>query len=178
MIAPPLSVLRILPRIQGLVLDVDGVLTDGRLTYGETREELKGFHVRDGHGLALLVRSGFHVGVISGRGGAATSRRLLELGIGDVFLEVRNKAQALGTILDRWHLPASCVAVMGDDETDKEILLLAGLSITVADAHPAILRCARWVTAAGGGNGAVRQVADALLFVRKRPSGLLKTAAP
>ncbi len=167
MIRIPLPVLRRLPSIRGLVLDVDGVLTDGRLSFGPT-EEMKSFHVRDGHGVALLLRSGFPVGIISGRSGAATERRLADLGIQDFFLGIRDKSQAFDTLLSRWKLEPDQVAAMGDDVTDLVLLRRAGLFIAVSDSHPSVLQRADWVTSAPGGQGAVRQVSDALLFVRNR----------
>ncbi|EQD24378.1 MAG: bifunctional protein HldE [Leptospirillum sp. Group IV 'UBA BS'] len=163
----PLAVLRRLPSIRALVLDVDGVLTDGRLSFGPP-DELKSFHVRDGHGLALLLRSGFPVGIISGRSGAAAKRRLADLGIRDFFLGIRDKSSALDSLLDRWNLKEKQVAAMGDDVTDLVLLERAGLSIAVSDAHPSVTRKVDWITGAPGGYGAVRQVADALLFVLKR----------
>jgi 3-deoxy-D-manno-octulosonate 8-phosphate phosphatase (KDO 8-P phosphatase) len=161
---PRLSVLRILPGIKGLILDVDGILTDGTLLFGEQGEEMKSFHVRDGHGLVLLLRSKFPVGIISGRKGAATERRMSELGIRDVFLGMRDKREAFNTLLARWNLLARQVAVMGDDVTDLEILRSAGLSIAVPDSHPTVLASVDWVTEFPGGRGAVREVADLLLF--------------
>lgn len=163
----PLSVRRLLPSIHGLILDIDGILTDGRLVYSDT-EEAKTFHVRDGHGLALLVRAGFPVGVISGRAGSATERRLEELGIRDYFLGIRDKIGAFETLLDRWRMNDTDVGMMGDDITDLPLLERAGLSITVPDAHPVVRRQAAWLTTLSGGGGAVREVADALLFVMKR----------
>jgi len=165
---PRLSVLRILPRIKGLILDVDGILTDGTLLYGSSGEEMKSFHVRDGHGLVLLIRSGFSVGIISGRSGPATRHRLSELGLTDVFLGIRDKMDAFRTLLAKWNLDPQQVAVMGDDVTDLPILNSSGLSITVSDAHPSVKFQADWITESPGGKGAVRQVADLLLFNRKK----------
>lgn len=163
----PLPVLRRLPAIRGLILDVDGVLTDGRLSFGPP-DEMKSFHVRDGHGIALLLRSGFLVGVISGRSGAATERRLSDLGIRDFILGVRDKSSAMDTLLTRWSLDSSLIAAMGDDVTDMLLLGRAGLSIAPADSHRSVLRAVDWITTAPGGAGAVRQVSDALLFTQKR----------
>ena len=163
----PLSVRRRLPTLRGLILDIDGVLTDGRLHFGST-DEFKSFHVRDGHGLALLLRSGFSIGIISGRSGKATERRLEELGIQDFYLGVRDKSGAFDSLLGRWNMNAGETGVMGDDVTDLPLLARSGLAITVFDAHPAVRRQAHWLTSAPGGFGAVREVADALLFVRNR----------
>ncbi|MCL4486122.1 MAG: HAD-IIIA family hydrolase [Nitrospirae bacterium] len=156
--------------MRGLILDVDGVLTDGRLYFGPS-DELKSFHVRDGHGIALLLRSGFPVGIISGRSGAATERRLSDLGIRDFILGVRDKSSAMDSLLSRWNLQPGEVAAMGDDVTDLILLGRSGLSIAPADSHPAVKRRVDWITRAPGGGGAVREFSDALLFAQKRGSG-------
>ncbi len=164
----PLSVRRRLPFLRGLVLDVDGVLTDGRLHYTPAENDLKSFHVRDGHGIVTLLREGFLVGVISGRTGEATKKRLTELGIVDIFLGVRDKNEVFRNLLAHWKIEASEVAVVGDDITDLGMMAMGGLSITVADGHRALLNTAHWVTNTSGGFGAVREVTDAILFTRKR----------
>lgn len=164
----PLSVRRRLPLIQGLVLDVDGVLTDGRLHYGPGTEELKSFHVRDGHGIVRLLREKFLVGIISGRAGEATQRRLEDLGVADIHLGVRDKGDVFATVLRRWGLLPSQVAVIGDDITDLPMMMTGALAITVADGDRSLSAKVQWVTRSPGGAGAVREVADALLFVRKR----------
>ena len=164
----PLSVRRRLPSLRGLVLDVDGVLTDGRLHYTPAENDIKSFHVRDGHGIVTLLRAGVRVGVISGRSGEATRMRLAELGIVDIFLGVRDKREVFGTLLARWKVAPAEVAVVGDDITDLGMMATGSLSITVADGHRDLLNAAQWITNASGGLGAVREVTDAILFTRKR----------
>ena len=164
----PLSVRRRLPLMRGLILDVDGVLTDGRLHYGPGEEELKSFHVRDGHGIVRLLRNGFPVGIISGRSGEATRRRLEDLGIKEIHLGIRDKGAVFKELLITWGLDPAQVAVMGDDITDLSMMTTGALSITVSDGDRWLASKADWVTNAPGGTGAVREVADALLFVRKR----------
>ncbi|HTW37253.1 MAG TPA: HAD-IIIA family hydrolase [Steroidobacteraceae bacterium] len=153
-----------------LVLDVDGVLTDGRLLYGARGEELKSFSVRDGHGLKALRSAGIEVAVISGRRSAAVRRRCRELGIRHLIEGAEDKLAAFVRLASRLKVrPAQC-ACIGDDVPDIPLMRAVGLSYAVADAHPAAKRAARRATALSGGSGAVREVCDLLLAAggRKR----------
>lgn len=154
-------------RIRLLVLDVDGVLTDGHLYYDAEGRETKRFHVRDGYGIQRVLAAGLLVAVISGRRSPAAAARLAELGVAHVFLGRNDKRQVFEQLLTELGIPATNVACVGDDVTDLEIMVPAGLGITVADAHPDVLRAADWVTVAGGGRGAVREVCDLLLAARQ-----------
>ncbi len=146
-----------------LVLDVDGVLTDGRLHYGSRGEVLKSFHVRDGHGIKSLRKAGIQVAVISGRRSAAVARRCRELGIRHVIQGVDDKLAAFAKLVRRLkRKPAEC-ACIGDDVPDVPLMHAVGLSYAVADAHPAAKQAARYVTSLGGGLGAVREVCDRLI---------------
>ena len=150
-----------------LVLDVDGVLTDGRLYYGPRGEALKVFHARDGAGLKRLAAAGVPVAVISGRRSAMTRLRCRELGIRHVLQGVQDKAAALRTLCARLRLePADC-ACIGDDTPDIPLMRLAGLAYAVADAHPEARQAAHRVTTLPGGQGAVREVCDHLLAARQ-----------
>lgn len=153
-------------RIQLLVLDVDGVLTDGRLLYDAEGREAKSFHVRDGYGMQAIMAAGVTVAVISGRRSAAAAARLAELGVTHVFLGRNDKREVFDQLLTTLGVPAGHVACVGDDVTDLGIMARAGLGITVADAHREVLAAADWVTAAGGGRGAVREICDLLLAAR------------
>ena len=155
--------------IRLLVLDVDGVLTDGRLYYDADGRETKSFHVRDGYGIQQALGAGIVIAVISGRQSAAALARLAELRVAHVFLGRNDKLRVLEQLLAELRIPPASVACMGDDVTDLEIMGLAGLGITVADAHPEVLKAADWVTAAHGGQGAVREVCDLLLAARQAP---------
>jgi 3-deoxy-D-manno-octulosonate 8-phosphate phosphatase (KDO 8-P phosphatase) len=155
-------------RIRLLVLDVDGVLTDGRLLYDAEGRESKSFHVRDGYGMQQAMAAGVTLAVISGRRSVAAAARLAELQVPHVFLGRNDKREVFDQLLADLGVAASDVACIGDDVTDLGIMALAGLGITVADAHPDVLRAADWVTAAGGGRGAVREVCD-LLVASRRP---------
>ncbi len=160
--AAPLSGMRL------LVLDVDGVLTDGRLQYGERGEIGKSFHARDGHGLRVLQDAGVAVAVISGRRSIAVQKRCRELGIRHVSQGVADKGAALETLLEALRLTARQCTCVGDDEPDVPMLQRAGLAVAVADAHPSALAVAHRLTHLPGGAGAVREVCDWLLAARAR----------
>jgi 3-deoxy-D-manno-octulosonate 8-phosphate phosphatase (KDO 8-P phosphatase) len=158
--AVPLHAIRL------LVLDVDGVLTDGRLAYGPRGEQLKIFHVRDGHGIRLLQDAGVSVAVLSGRKSAATARRCRDLGIRHVSQGLRDKTLAFDRLLAKLGLGAREVACVGDDTPDIALLVRAGLAIAVADAHPLVHAVAHRRTTLPGGRGAVREICDWLLAGR------------
>jgi 3-deoxy-D-manno-octulosonate 8-phosphate phosphatase (KDO 8-P phosphatase) len=153
-------------RIRLLVLDVDGVLTDGRLYLSPAGEELKVFHVRDGSGLVAVQRAGIAVAIVSGRDSAAVTRRAAELGIRHVRQGVADKGMELDRLLAELAIDPAETACVGDDTPDLPMLRRAGLAIAVADAHPALAEAAHWTTAAPGGRGAVREVCDLLLSAR------------
>jgi 3-deoxy-D-manno-octulosonate 8-phosphate phosphatase (KDO 8-P phosphatase) len=156
-----------LRRVQLLVLDVDGVLTDGRLFYGAKGESLKVFHVRDGHGIKQVSAAGIAVAIISGRKSAAVAKRARELGIKHVTQGATDKLAALTRLVAARKVALEHCACVGDDTPDAPILQVAGLAIAVADAHPDALNAAHLVTARPGGHGAVREVCDWLLEARR-----------
>jgi 3-deoxy-D-manno-octulosonate 8-phosphate phosphatase (KDO 8-P phosphatase) len=161
------ELLAIAARIRLLVLDVDGVLTDGRLWYDTDGRELKSFHVRDGYGIQQLQAAGIGVAVISGRSSGAAAARLAELRVPHVYLGRNDKKTVLDGLLGELGIAAAQVACVGDDTTDLEIMQMCGLGITVADAHPEVLTRAMWITSQGGGRGAVREVCELLLAARQ-----------
>ena len=152
--------------IRLLVLDVDGVLTDGRLYFGPRGEALKVFDVRDGYGLVALQRTGVTVAVISGRRAPAVSARCRELGIRHLHQGVADKRAVFERLRARLHLARSACACVGDDLPDVPLMRSVALSFAVADAHPAAHGAATAVTRRGGGRGAVREVCDLLLAAR------------
>lgn len=153
-----------MPRaIRLLVLDVDGVLTDGRLYFGPRGEALKVFHVHDGHGLVLLRRAGIEVAVISGRRSPMVSARCRELGVRHVHQGVRDKLAVFERLCERLKLAVSACACVGDDLPDLPLMQRVALSFAVADAHRDVRRAASLVTRLPGGGGAVREVCDHLL---------------
>ena len=149
-----------------VVLDVDGVLTDGRLWYGPDGESLKVFDVRDGHGIKNLIAAGIGVAVISGRRSGAVTARMRELGVSDVAQGVADKARALAELLKRNAIEAKRVACLVDDTPDLGLMKVVGLPAAVADAHPEVLAAAGHVTRAAGGRGAVREFCDWLIAAR------------
>jgi 3-deoxy-D-manno-octulosonate 8-phosphate phosphatase (KDO 8-P phosphatase) len=155
-------------RVRLLVLDVDGVLTDGRLYYGARGEALKVFHVRDGLGLKLLAAADITVAVISGRRSAMTAKRCRELGVKHLLQGIEDKVAAFNTLRRRLGVTPSACACVGDDVPDVSLMREVGISFAVADAHPEARNAAHVVTRLPGGNGAVREVCDYLLEARRQ----------
>lgn len=150
-------------RIRLLILDVDGVLTDGSIQYVEDQFELKRFHVRDGSGLKIWRQSGRHIAVISGRESVAVTVRMKELGIETVIQGQSDKLPVFRQLLEHFGLAAEEVCVIGDDLPDLPLLLRAGLGIAVADAARDLLAVADYITTTPGGQGAVRNAIEWLL---------------
>lgn len=151
-----------------LLMDVDGVLTDGRLYFGVVDDRpaaFKAFHVRDGLGISLLHRAGIQTGIVSGRSDAYVRRRAEELGMAIVVLGEKSKGSAVEKILASHGVPREEVAFVADDVNDIPALSKVGVTIAVADAHPDVLSFVQLQTRAPGGNGAVREIADAILGV-------------
>ena len=149
--------------IQLLLLDVDGVLTDGAIAYTEDQTETKVFNVKDGLGIKMLHQSGIKTGIVTGRASPALMRRCRELGIQMVYDNVRDKGAVFDRIIEKTGLPASAIAFMGDDLPDLPMFKKAGLSIAVADAHSVVREQADIITEKCGGQGAVREVCELLL---------------
>jgi 3-deoxy-D-manno-octulosonate 8-phosphate phosphatase (KDO 8-P phosphatase) len=160
--------------IRLLVLDVDGILTDGRLYYGPDQIELKAFHTQDGHGLKMLRESGVEVGIITGRVSDAVERRAQNLGVPYVYQGVGNKLAVFEQLLERLELSPTAVAGMGDDLPDLPVLRRCGLAVTVPEA-PALIRShVHYVTKVGGGNGAVREVCELLMRAQGTLAGKMQ----
>jgi len=159
--------------IRLLALDVDGVLTDGKLHYDAEGREAKVFHVRDGLGIKLLQQQGIAVALISGRQSAAVRARAHELGIAHAILGRDDKRTALEGLCAQLQIALSEAAYMGDDLPDLAAIRAAGLGLTVADAAGPVLRAADWVSRASGGNGAVREACEMLLRARSLWQGVL-----
>jgi len=148
------------------LMDVDGVLTDGRLYYTEKGEEIKVFDVRDGFGIKLLQRSGISVGVISGRSSKALISRLEELGIEEIHIGRNDKLKVLEEILQRRALDPKEVAFVGDDYLDIPVLKRVGLPMTVRDAPQLVKNHCLYVSKKRGGEGAVREIVEFILTLR------------
>ncbi|MCH7893112.1 MAG: HAD-IIIA family hydrolase [Proteobacteria bacterium] len=153
--------------IELLILDVDGVLTDGRLYFSATGDETKAFHVRDGYGIRQLQAAGVQVAIISGRQSAAVTRRMDELGVKHVCQGCSDKLSTLQGLLKELGLGSAVCAFMGDDIPDLEAMQTVALPLCVADAHPQLLACAKWRSQKSGGNGAVREACDLIREARE-----------
>ena len=152
-----------LKHIKLLILDVDGVLTDGGIIYNDNGVETKIFNVKDGLGIRLLMQAGINLCIATGRRSNALYNRCKNLGIEHIFDGADDKVAILDLILDRTGVSAEQVAFIGDDLPDLALMKKVGLSIAVADAHKTVLKNANMVTSAKGGNGAVREVCEAIL---------------
>jgi 3-deoxy-D-manno-octulosonate 8-phosphate phosphatase (KDO 8-P phosphatase) len=150
-------------RVRLVVLDVDGVLTDGRLYYGPEGESMKVFDVRDGHGVKMLMARGIDVAILSARNSAIVDRRARELGISRVTQGRGDKAAGFSELLAAAALKAEEAAFIGDDLPDLPVLRRAGFAITVEDARDEVKAAAHWVTPRAGGHAAVRAAAEFIL---------------
>jgi len=152
-----------LEKIRLLLLDVDGVLTDGRIIYDNNGLEYKAFDVKDGHGIKMLQRAGIAVGIITGRESDVVRLRAQELGIEILYQGAKDKLVPYDEILETSGLTDDEVAYVGDDVVDLPILRRVGFSATVADAVPDIRPFVHYVTQQSGGRSAVREICDLLL---------------
>ncbi len=145
------------------VFDVDGVLTDGRLILGESGNEYKAFHARDGHGMVMLKECGCHIAVITARSSKIVAERMTSLGIEYVYQGEKDKGTRLLKLIDELGLQQEQVAYVGDDVIDLPAMTKVGLPIAVADARPEVKQHADWVTEECGGHGAVREVCELIM---------------
>jgi 3-deoxy-D-manno-octulosonate 8-phosphate phosphatase (KDO 8-P phosphatase) len=160
-----------------LVLDVDGVLTNGQVFIGENgKESLKAFDIQDGLGIKLLEKIGISTAIITGRNSKMVLARCDELGIKHVHMGVEDKAAALKNMLQSLELQSSDCAVMGDDWPDFQMMKSAGLKICPAQGHDAVKEIAHFVTTRSGGSGAVREVCDLILKAQNHYEELLAQA--
>lgn len=153
-------------QVRMLVLDVDGVLTDGRLYYSNSGDEFKAFNIKDGLGIKLLQRAGVRVAIITGRVSEIVNRRAAELGIEDVVQGREDKRAALLELCQREGLTLEDCAYMGDDLPDLGAIVAAGLGMTVADGSAAVREAADWQSPSCGGAGAVREACEFILSAR------------
>lgn len=150
-------------KLKLLILDVDGVLTDGKLFFDDHGKEYKSFHARDGHGIKLLRQTGVEVAVISGRKSQSVELRMKSLGIEFVYQGHEDKIGAFNDIVRKMGIRPDQVAHVGDDLLDLPIMLRVGLAIAVNDANFAVKQRADWCTRLPGGQGAVREVCDLIM---------------
>lgn len=149
--------------IRLLILDVDGVLTDGSIILDNEGNEFKLFHVRDGHGIKMLIRAGINVAIITGRYSKVVERRAHELGITEVYQKSYDKRVAFRQLIEKYAVDEREVAYIGDDIVDIPLLKMSGFSVVVADADDEAKTAAMMVTKNRGGRGAVREICDFLL---------------
>lgn len=160
--------------IRLLVLDVDGVLTDGRLYFSNSGEEMKSFHTLDGQGIKSLRSTGVEVGIITGRSSELVARRAGDLGIHLLIQGREDKFIALNEMLEHFACPLSNIAFMGDDYPDLTVMTKVGLSISVPNGHPELLARAHFITKRHGGTGAVREVCDLIMQAQGTYQSLLE----
>jgi len=160
--------------IRLLLLDVDGVLTDGSIIYNETGSETKVFNVKDGLGIRLLIEAGIAVCIVTGRRSKALLHRCRDLGITDIFDGVSDKALMLDAIVGKTGVRRTHMAAMGDDLPDLPLLRRVGVAIAVADAAEPVRRSAHLITDAAGGQGAVREIAEAILQAKQMWDAVLQ----
>jgi len=161
-------------RIRLLALDVDGVLTDGRLYFDSQGNELKAFYTADGLGLKLLQASGITIALITGRTSSMVAERARALGIEHVYQGRQDKLTAFLDLLETTGIAPEDTCYAGDDWIDLPVLRRAGLAVTVPAADPAVRERAHWVTTREGGRGAVREICQLLLDAQGHSQGLLE----
>ncbi|QWR78849.1 HAD-IIIA family hydrolase [Candidatus Magnetomonas plexicatena] len=149
--------------IKLLILDVDGVLTDGSIAFDGSGIEMKTFNVRDGHGIVLLKDHSIHVAIITGRASEAVTRRAKELGITDVYQKCWDKVKPYEELKTKYNLTDSECAYVGDDIVDIPLLIRVGFSVTVNDGHSEAKAVSSYVTELSGGKGAAREVCELIL---------------
>lgn len=160
-------------RIRLVAFDIDGVMTDGGLTYTDDGGERKTFNVQDGLGLKLLQRAGIDLAIVTGRRSGVVTARARDLGITHVFQGVEDKGETVGRLLAGLGLHWPECAFMGDDLIDLPVMTRCGLAIAPANARPVVKERAHAVTAAAGGHGAVREAAEFLLAAQGKLDGLV-----
>lgn len=164
----PTSVQERARAVRMMVFDVDGILTDGSLWYGEHGESLKRFNVLDGYGLRLMREQGIQVAWVTGRESLLTARRAAELGISPIMQGVHDKVQALETLAHDAGITLSEMGYMGDDIIDLAALRRVAFAVSVPNAPFYISQIAHWVTTREGGSGAVRECCDLILAAQGR----------
>lgn len=155
-------------RVRLVIFDVDGVLTDGRLYFGNGGDEFKAFHSRDGHGMKMLQNHGVEIAIISGRRAKSVENRMADLQVRHVYLGIEDKRKAFEALLAKLGIEAAQTAFVGDDIIDLPVMRRVGLAIAVRDADPFVTLHAHWQTPRAGGRGAVRDVCELILAAQGR----------
>jgi len=170
-----MSILEKAKQIELVIFDVDGVMTDGGLIFGDDGQEYKVFNSLDGHGLRMLFESNIKAAVITGRTSQVVEHRMKNVGIDLIYQGYRDKNPALEQLKNRTGIPLEKMAFVGDDVVDLPVMTQVGLAIAVQDAHPYVIQHAHWTTPRAGGHGAVRDVCELLLEARGELSAKLET---
>lgn len=157
------SLVEKLKKIRLIIFDVDGVLTDGRITFGSGQIEIKSFNVRDGHGIKIAKRCGLDIAFVTGRSSEVVSRRAQDLGIERVYQGMRDKRPALAELMQELNLGSDQVAVVGDDVVDIPLMRRVGVSFTVPEAPENVRREVQVITRNSGGGGAAREIVEMIL---------------
>ncbi len=157
-------------KIKLLLLDVDGILTDGRLYFSNSGEEIKAFHSLDGHGVKMLMRAGIPVGIITGRESNIVSKRAADLGIQILYQGREDKIDVLQQISAERGYSLDSICYAGDDLPDLPVLNAVGLSFSVPGAHPSVQEAVHVITSRSGGEGAVREITDFVLSSQGFPT--------
>lgn len=163
-----------LRNIKLLLLDVDGVMTDGSIIYNDSGEEIKVFCVRDGLGIRMLMESGINVGIVTGRSSDSLYHRCKNLHIQLIFDGISDKAAALDKITEKTGVKDHEIAYIGDDLPDISIMRKVGIPIAVADADENVIEVAHIVTSAKGGAGAIREVCEAIIKAQDKWEAVIK----
>ena len=163
-----------LKKIKLLLLDVDGVLTDGRIIYDSRGQDLKFFDVHDGLGVHLLKKSGIKTILITAKGSKAIKPRARDMGVEEIFENISPKSSILAKILKKYKLSADEVCFVGDDLVDLGLMKLVGFPIAVFNAAQDIKKAATYITIRHGGRGAVREIAELILKSQGKWDGAIK----
>jgi 3-deoxy-D-manno-octulosonate 8-phosphate phosphatase (KDO 8-P phosphatase) len=160
--------------IKLVITDVDGVLSDGKVYYGETGEELKSFNIKDGLGIKLLAKIGISTAIITGRESKIVERRARELGVEHLYQGKKNKLDSYAELIDIFGISPNEVAYLGDDLPDLPLLIKSGVGIAVNDASAQVIANADYITRTKGGEGCLREIADLIIEQNCAWEALLK----
>ncbi len=169
----PADVRKLAARVRLALFDVDGVLTDGTIYLDDEGREIKRFHVHDGHGLKMLRHAGIEIGLITARKSRALQHRAVELGIDHVFTGQMDKLNVARQLTEKLQLDISQCCFTGDDVIDIPLLLECGLAVAANNADHITKNVAHWVTPRSGGNGAVRDVCDLILYAQSKSDDII-----
>lgn len=176
MAAAPLTATERASRVKLMIFDVDGVLTDGGLMFTAQGDTMKSFNSMDGHGLKLLGEAGIQTAIITGRRSEIVAKRAEELRISHLYQGASDKLTAFVDLMRQANVTAEQCGYMGDDWPDLGVMTRCGFAAAPANAHPDVIARAHWVSEARGGQGAAREVCDALLRAQNRYDALLAAA--